>query len=180
MLKPADPLLRFVMCMSVALSLTCTPSNSSPDKPAADPPPDPPPQCIMPTYEFVDENGELAFICVFHDTSVLSWNGYGATVFHPYLDGFDVGLAIDLPTLCSGDIPVCTTEPTDRCVTPPQTWYVPDYGYALCRTNDGDDLLEFYTGEIGVGWEWIESWDITVVCRETSESSDEPEEPVRE
>lgn len=160
MLQPADVPLRLVLvCMSVTLCLTCTPSTA----PKADDDPPPPPQCFL-SYVFIDQEGKEAFICVYDDTSVYSWNEYGATVFHPYLDGYLVGLVIDLPTLCSGDIPVCTVEPSPQCVAPPQTWEAEGNEYALCRTNDGDDLLEFFGEDARGTWYFIESWATSTVC----------------
>ncbi len=166
MLKPAVAVLSrlFFVPLVTFPSLTCATSsseNSIPVYTGGSSTPDPPPQCNV-SYYFVDMTGEAAFVCMYGDTSENSWHGYSATVFHPYADGFIVGIGVNLPMLCSGDYPVCATVPTDRCVTPPEFWGADGYDYALCRTNDGDDLLEVFADDFG--WTALSTWDITTVC----------------
>ncbi|MEK7459240.1 MAG: hypothetical protein AAB663_02425 [Patescibacteria group bacterium] len=167
MLKPAVAVLsRLFFSVLVMFCVTCAPANSTTTVPiyagSSSEAPDPPPQCVV-SYYFVDEMGNDAFVCLYSDSSDLSWNGYGASVYHPYRDGFIVGLQMDLVLLCSGDYPVCATSPSTRCVTPPEFWGAEDYDYALCRTNDGDDLLEVFANGFG-GWTALSTWDITTVC----------------
>ncbi len=160
-LNPADFFLRLFMCMLLLLCSSCTPSTTASSNDALPPPP----QCVL-SYVFVDLEGNDAFVCVYDDTSEDSWNGYGVTVFHPYLDGFIVGLAVDLPSLCSGDTPVCMTEPWTQCVAPLQSWSAEGHAYVLCRTNDGDDTLELYGEVRHASWSRIAAWETSIVCVE--------------
>lgn len=167
MLKPAVAVLSHLFLpLLVMFCVTCAPSTSNPgvtyvvSSDVAET--DPLPQCLV-SYYFVDEMGKDAFVCLYDDTSDYSWNGYGAMVFHPYRDGFIVGLEVNLPMLCSGDYPVCATTPTDRCVAPPEFWGAEDQDYALCRTNDGDDRLEIFSRDFA-GWTALSTWGVSTVC----------------
>lgn len=119
------------------------------------------PACLV-EYYFDDATGAPATLCVYNDTSDNAWNGRGASVLHSVGGTTLVGITVDLPLLCSGDYPVCAVTPSTRCVTPPEFWDVGVDDYALCRTNNGNDLLEVFAETYD--WTVLATFDIATVC----------------